>query len=43
MKEEYEQWAKREYPDMWARLAKKGRKTSLEGLTRLNIVRNLEA
>ena len=42
-KDEFELWAKAEYPDVWARLVKKGRKTNLEGFQRINITRNMEA
>ena len=28
LQEEFEEWANREYPEIWARLTKKGRRTS---------------
>jgi hypothetical protein len=43
LKDEFEKWAKEEYRDSWARLAKKGRRTQLDGRTRFKIERLLEA
>jgi hypothetical protein len=39
---EFETWAKAEYPDLWAQLAKKGRTETVNG-TKFNIVRDLRA
>ncbi|KAK0614139.1 hypothetical protein B0T14DRAFT_437805 [Immersiella caudata] len=38
----FEEWAKEEYPEIWARLESKGRKKTIDG-DMFNIVRNLEA
>jgi hypothetical protein len=41
-KEQFEAWARAEYPDVWAQLEKKGRKETLNG-TKFNIDRDLKA
>jgi hypothetical protein len=41
-KEEFEAFARAEYPDIWAQLEKKGRKETLRG-TKFNIVRDMKA
>jgi hypothetical protein len=41
-KEPFEEWAKEEYPEIWARLKSKGRKMTMEG-EMFNIVRTFEA
>ncbi|KAL2159723.1 hypothetical protein VTH06DRAFT_2292 [Thermothelomyces fergusii] len=41
-KEQFEAWARAEYPDIWAQLEKKGRKETLRG-TKFNIVRDMRA
>ncbi|KAK4248814.1 hypothetical protein C7999DRAFT_13263 [Corynascus novoguineensis] len=41
-KEQFEAWARAEYPDIWAQLEKKGRRETLRG-TRFNIVRDMKA
>ncbi|AEO62410.1 uncharacterized protein THITE_2106536 [Thermothielavioides terrestris NRRL 8126] len=41
-KEQFEAWAKAEYPDIWSQLEKKGRQETLRG-TKFNIVRELKA
>ncbi len=38
----FEEWARTEYPEVWAQLESKGRKETLAG-TKFNIVRNLQA
>lgn len=41
-KAQFEEWARAEYPEIWAQLESKGRKETLMG-TKFNIVRNMEA
>jgi hypothetical protein len=41
-KEQFEAWARTEYPDIWAQLEKKGRKETLRG-PKFNIVRDMKA
>ncbi|KAK4241325.1 hypothetical protein C8A03DRAFT_12409 [Achaetomium macrosporum] len=41
-KEQFEAWARAEYPDIWAQLEKKGRKETLMG-TKFNIDREMKA
>ncbi|KAL2264839.1 hypothetical protein VTJ83DRAFT_7349 [Remersonia thermophila] len=41
-KEQFETWARAEYPDIWAQLEKKGRKETIMG-TKFNIVRDMKA
>ncbi|KAK5658532.1 hypothetical protein OQA88_1924 [Cercophora sp. LCS_1] len=38
----FEEWAKEEYPELWAKLVSKGRRKTLNG-PKFNIVRNMEA
>jgi len=42
-KDDFEDWAKEEYPEIWARLLTKGRRKSVEGLDRFNIDREVKA
>ncbi|KAK1754672.1 hypothetical protein QBC47DRAFT_384596 [Echria macrotheca] len=42
LNEKFEEWAKREYPELWARLLAKGRRLTLDG-PKFNIVRTFEA
>ncbi|KAL1836289.1 hypothetical protein VTJ49DRAFT_5335 [Mycothermus thermophilus] len=41
-KEQFEAWARAEYPDIWAQLEKKGRKETIMG-RKFNIVRDMKA
>ncbi|KAK4122342.1 hypothetical protein N657DRAFT_500119 [Parathielavia appendiculata] len=41
-KDQFEAWARAEYPDIWAQLEKKGRKETIMG-TKFNIVRDMKA
>ena len=41
-KDAFEQWAKEEYPELWERLEKRRRKTTMSG-PRFDIVRQFEA
>lgn len=41
-KEQFEAWARTEYPEIWAQLETKGRKETLRG-TKFNIVRDMKA
>ena len=44
LQEEFEEWASREYPEIWARLLKKGRKKSpIDNISKFSIVRELKA
>lgn len=38
----FEEWAKEEYPELWAKLESKGRRKTLNG-PKFDIVRNMEA
>lgn len=42
-KDEFEDWAKEEYPEIWARLVTKGRKKTVEGMDKFNLVRDIKA
>lgn len=42
-KDEFEDWAKEEYPEIWTRLVKKGRKRTIEGMCKFNLPRELKA
>jgi len=41
-KEDFEKWARDEYPEIWARLESKGRRKTMFGEL-FNIARNMEA
>lgn len=41
-KQQFEEWASAEYPEIWAQLESKGRKETIRG-TKFNIVRNMRA
>jgi hypothetical protein len=44
LQEEFEEWASREYPDIWARLLKKGRKKSpVDNISKFRIARDMKA
>lgn len=44
LQEEFEEWASREYPDIWARLLKKGRRKSrIDNISKFNIAREMRA
>lgn len=43
LKDDFEAWAKEEYPEIWARLITRGKRKSVEGLDRFNLVRELKA
>lgn len=44
LQEEFEGWAKQEYPEIWARLLEKGRRTNrIENLSKFNISQQLTA
>jgi hypothetical protein len=44
LQDEFEEWAQREYPEIWARLLKRGRKKSrIDNISKFNIVRELKA
>ncbi|KAH6630984.1 hypothetical protein B0J18DRAFT_422772 [Chaetomium sp. MPI-SDFR-AT-0129] len=42
VKDQFETWARAEYPDIWAQLEKKGRKQTIQG-TKFNIRRDMRA
>jgi hypothetical protein len=41
-KKQFEEWARSEYPEIWAQLENKGRRETIMG-TKFNIVRTMEA
>jgi uncharacterized protein YdaT len=41
-KKKFEEWAREEYPEIWARLESKGRKKTMEG-DAFNIAREMKA
>jgi hypothetical protein len=43
LQEDFETWAKDEYPDIWARLVKRGRKETIDGLSKFKLARELKA
>jgi hypothetical protein len=44
LKAEFEEWASSEYPEIWSRLVKMGRRTNrTDYLARFNIVREMKA
>lgn len=44
LQEEFEEWASQEYPEIWARLHKKGRKKNrIDNISKFNIPREMKA